>query len=190
MILVPSWVTKGTYVTNHWAGRGWGPFVDLVNGVQDTWDAFPIIGASALRRTQAACTVRYSSQTIPPETGSVGGKALFLRVLMVPESGDPPDGWPTDPDVGDDVLFEPIIWQTAVYMPANVDFGRPESLHYTGSLIDGLAISKSQRVFGFGEHGIVNWWVGPLQNLDTGTGFDDFSFSLTLRQLWDDSPSS
>jgi hypothetical protein len=45
-------------------------------------------------------------------------------------------------------------------------------------------------VFGFGEHGIVNWWVGPLQNLDTGTGFDDFSFSLTLRQLWDDSPSS
>jgi hypothetical protein len=177
-------------MTNHWRGRGWGPTVDQVNGFQDTWDAFPIIGASALRRTQAGCTVRYSSEDVSPETGPVGGKALWLRVLMVPESGDPPDGWPTDPNVGDDVLFEPIVWQTAVYQPANTTFGRPELLNYTGSLVPGLAISKGQRVFGFGEHGIVNWWVGPLQNLDTGTGSDLFTFSLTLRQLWDDSPSS
>jgi hypothetical protein len=177
-------------MTNHWRGRGWGPTVDVVNGFQDIWNAFPIIGASALRRTQAGCTVRYSDQNIPPTTGSVGGKQLWLRVLMVPESGDPPDGWPTDPDVGDDVLFEPIVWTSAVYQPANVDFGRPELLHYTGSLIPGLAISKSQRTFGFGEHGIVNWAVTPLQLLDTGTGFDNFTFSLTLRQLWDDSPSS
>ena len=88
------------------------------------------------------------------------------------------------------MLFEPIIWQTAVYEPANVDFGRPERLQYTGSLVPGLAISKGQRNYGFGEHGIAHWAIGPLENLDTGTGFDDFSYSLTIRQLWDDSPSS
>jgi hypothetical protein len=177
-------------MTNHWRGNGWGPFVDVGNGFTDTWNAFPIIGASGLRRTQAGCTVRYSSENVPPETGAVGGKALWLRVLMVPESEDPPSGWPGDHDVGDDILFEPIIWQTAVYQPANVDFGRPELLHYTGSMVPGLAISKSNRNFGFGEHGIVHWALGPLQNESTGTGFDDFTFSLTLRQLWDDSPSS
>lgn len=175
-------------MTLHWRGRGWGPPNDQGNGFFDNWLAFAIIGPSALRRTQVGCSITYANQNVAPENGATGGKPLWLRVLMVPESSDPPAGWPGDPNVGDDVLFEPIVWHTAVYQPVSADMSRPEHLIYHGSLLPGLAISKSQRVYGSGEHGIVHWSIAPTENLSAGSGFDDFNFSLVIRQLWDDDP--
>jgi hypothetical protein len=56
-----------------------------------------------------------------------------------------------------------------------------------GSIIPGLADSKSQRKFTDGNDPFVHVFVGPLGGrLDSGPATDMFFTTVMLNQLWDD----
>lgn len=150
-----------------------------------TWNPVGRFNNLALRRTIASVQVAYANEDVPPFNAGSGNGQLFFRCRIEPNSGDAPVNWPGDPDITGDIFFEPIMWNTGVYQPPNVTFGRPETLLYHGSTVPGVVDVQGQRVFEFDSNPQVHVFVGPLNDrLDSGPGTDQFTVSIMLRMLF------
>jgi len=168
-----------------WTGRFFGPSEAIGENFSSSWVPYSTTTDNAIRRVQASCMTAYTSDDPSPFAAGSGNSGIYLRVLIVEEGLDPPSGWPTEPDSGDDVLFEPVPWTTSFYLPANVDFGRVERVSYTGSLDPGLAISHGQRRFDAPTAPRVHWYVGPIAAEVEGPLFDLFTTQVGIRLFYE-----
>lgn len=170
-----------------WRGRAWGPSESQSDFYQYTWRPFGAFTQSALRRTLGSCNVMYENPNVGPTNAGSGNGHLYFRVLTTVYPDDPPSGWPSDPDVGDDVLFEPIVWTAAAATPAGWTTGSTPHLYYLGSCIPGTVDVQGQRKFEFGTDPFVHVFVGPLgSRLDSGPATDQFAVAIKLRMLFGD----
>jgi hypothetical protein len=173
---------------HHWRGAAWGSLDTAIPGRQDSF-VLPDTGPLTVLRTRAfAQAVHADSTALPAFYVGNDIPPLIFRVVMNDEFTDPSLDWPQSLDTGlitdDDVIFEPMHWHDPVYVPANVPFGRDEFVHTYATVAGGIADSKAQRSFGFGQTPKV-WWSVNYPFVEEGGSpvTPDFTVNVWIRVL-------
>ncbi len=133
---------------------------------------------ATLLRTRAFVGLATASDDAPPFVPGNASAPYVVR-LLVTAADDPPDeDWQFSASGSDDVIFEPLIWQPSLFVPANADFGRPEACFgnaYPGS---GVIDSHAQRHMPGEADVLLSLWIGHAP--DTGSLADP----LFTAQYW------
>jgi hypothetical protein len=98
-----------------------------------------------LLRTRAYVGLTYVQAFLPPFNPGNSFGPLALRLVWHDSDIDLPPSWWDLEDGLDDVTVHPIIWEVGEYVPANADFGRPETRVTNGYLAGGVVDVAGQR---------------------------------------------
>jgi len=109
-------------------------------------------------------------------------KAMVFRVVITPEDAPPEDGWPADAQGIDDVIFQPMVWQTSLFVPANATFGRPEETYTIANPAGGVADSAAERHMAGNVNVLASIYVGPVL-IETEPDDPLFTFNWWVRCL-------
>jgi len=134
-------------------------------------------------RTRAFATLMHADDNVPPiYPGNSFSPMVFL--VLISDAADPPaEPWPGEPDVTDEVIFDPMIWNTMLYVPPSPDLSRAELIYGYATPAGGICDSKGQRHFDGGSVDVrVDWYLGAAPG--TGSGADpEFTSHLWIRCL-------
>jgi hypothetical protein len=134
-------------------------------------------------RTRAFATLLSAGNDVPAIYPGNSNSPFVFRIL-ISDAADPPDSsWPGESNGVDDVVFDPMIWATELYVPASADMSRPEGIFSWATPAGGVCDSKGQRHFDGGSVDVrVDWYLGAAPG--TGAPADPvFTSNLWIRCL-------
>jgi hypothetical protein len=134
-------------------------------------------------RTRAYATLISAGDNVPAIYPGNSSSPFVFRILISDAADPPGDDWPGESDGIDDVIFDPMIWLTVLYVPASADMSRPEGIFSYATPAGGICDSKGQRHFDGGSVDVrVDWYLGAAPG--TGAPADpQFTTQLWIRCL-------
>lgn len=133
---------------------------------------------ATLLRTRAFVGLAHAADDAPPFVPGNACSPYVVRLLVTAADDAPESGWQFEASGNDDVVFEPLIWQPALFVPANVDFGRPEACFSNAYPGSGVIDSHAQRHLPGEADVLLSVWIGHAP--DTGSAADP----LFTAQYW------
>jgi hypothetical protein len=114
-----------------------------------------------LLRTRAFFSLATAQNDGPPFTIGNAHAPQIFRIVVTAQDDPPDELWPGEPEGVDDVIFHPLVWQTGLYVPGNVGFGRPEEVFCVANPAGGVADSAAERKMLGTVNVLASWYAGP-----------------------------
>lgn len=134
-------------------------------------------------RTRAFCALSNADQNGPAVYPGNALSPMVFRILITDAADNPGDLWAGESSGIDDVIFDPLIWLTQLYVPVSADMSRPEEIFSVATPAGGICDSKGQRHMPGGSVDVMtSWYAGAAPG--TGAPADSqFTAMVWIRCL-------